>query len=324
MAILPAFLLDVKEKPCLFTRFPNRPSQPVAWGMHRGTLALPGPGHLDLDSTLSSGQVFRWRRNADGLWKGMVGNQRLSLQVDPTGTQLHWCADGPDPEATVRRFLRWEDVDVPELARAWSVHDPAFDAAWSRYPGLRILRQDRHECFFSFLLASAAPVSRISHLCHALADECGSPLGDGWTVFPDARALAALPEQRLRAMGLGFRAPRIAAAARHATQNPGFLEAIPSGDRDALHAAIDPLLGIGPKIADCIALFAFDCDDAVPVDTHVWRLTQTVVDTSLAGKSLTAANYGRARDAWIRRYGPKAGWAQQTLFHDAAQRRLRS
>lgn len=292
--------------------------------MRSGTISLDNPDELDIAQTLSSGQVFRWTEKSQGLWKGMIGPNRVYLQVAPGPPGVAWTSDAPDPDNMVRRFLRLDDLPLAETASGWADSDPLLADAWKRNPGLRILRQDRNECFFSFLLASAAPVARISHMCHALAARYGNPVGDSLFEFPGPEALARANESDLRALGLGFRAPRIVAAARFLAERSGFLEQLPTADRDALHDAFRELPGIGPKITDCIALFAFDCDTAVPVDTHVWRITKDHLDPGLAGKSLTAANYARARDAWIRQYGNHAGWAQQILFHDAAQRRLRS
>lgn len=43
-----------------------------------------------------------------------------------------------------------------------------------------------------------------------------------------------------------------------------------------LEEAIEGLLtlpGVGPKVAACVALFSLDQHHAIPVDTHVWRVS---------------------------------------------------
>lgn len=43
-----------------------------------------------------------------------------------------------------------------------------------------------------------------------------------------------------------------------------------------LQGAIDGLSslpGVGPKVAACIALFSLDQHHAIPVDTHVWQVS---------------------------------------------------
>lgn len=278
---------------------------------------------LDLDATLSSGQVFRWRRDESGLWSGVLGARAVFLRQSDDFTRLTWQATGPDAGAAVRAFLRLDDVDLPLLAREWRDRDPLFAETWARQPGVRVLRQNPDECFFSFLCASVAPIARISRMLGAVADALGTPVCDGLTAFPTAAQIAAADEQRLRALGLGFRARRVIEAAQTvaATRPPGWLDEL---RQTSSHAGAKRELlgffGVGEKIADCICLFALDKDGAIPVDTHIWRIAQThYAPRELAGKSLTPANYARAVAAFHSRFGAQyAGWAQQTLFYRAA------
>jgi N-glycosylase/DNA lyase len=275
---------------------------------------------LDLDATLSSGQVFRWNRDAEGVWRGMVGTRRMRLQQSEDGATLYWEADGPVGESPVRSFLRLDDVDLPAMAEDWSRTDSHFAEVWTRYPGIRVLRQDPDECFFSFLCASVAPIARISNMLRAVAAEAGTPLDEGeYRTFPTAAQLSTVTEERLRELGLGFRAARVAAASRRLTELP----ATHIADlRHATHADARKTLtafeGVGAKIADCIALFSLDKDGAIPVDTHIWRLACNRYAPELAGRSLTPANYDRVTAAFQDRFGPYAGWAQQILFYRVA------
>ena len=119
-----------------------------------------------------------------------------------------------DADRWVRQFLRLDDADLPALADDWCRADALFALAWARQPGLRILRQEPDECFWSFLCASVAPIKRISAMLNALAGEAGVSYGAGYTAFPTTDALARVPLDRLRELGLGFRARRVARAAQ--------------------------------------------------------------------------------------------------------------
>jgi N-glycosylase/DNA lyase len=274
---------------------------------------------LDLDATLSSGQVFRWTRDSDSIWQGMVGARRMRLQQSDDGATIYWQADGADAEAAVRSFLRLEDLDLPAYAEVWSRADPHFAEVWAHHPGVRVLRQDPDECFFSFLCASVAPIARISNMLRAVAAEAGEGGEDGLIRFPAAVRLAAVSEERLRELGLGFRAARVAAAARRLLELPTtHLADLRTVSHSDARAALTAFHGVGWKIADCIALFSLDADGAIPVDTHIWRLACTRYAPELAGRSLTPANYDRVTAAFQDRFGPHAGWAQQILFYRAA------
>ncbi len=83
-------------------------------------------------------------------------------------------------------------------------------------------------------------------------------------------------------------------------------------------AALLTLPGIGEKIADCVCLFSLDKDEAIPVDTHIRKITnRTYFSEAPAAKTLTKAAYARIGDHLRAQFGPMAGWAQQYLFfHD--------
>ena len=273
--------------------------------MTSGTIRLPGFEELDLTATLTSGQLFRWRRDSDGAWHGFVGESSLRLSQSESGEMLFWEAAS---ERAVRDFLRLDDLTLANLAEEWSANDAPFAEAWALQPGVRILRQDPHECFFSFLCASVAPISRISAMLRAIA-----PLGEP---FPSLETLGKLTETNLRKQGLGFRAPRVVSAAKsRATE--GLLERR-SQPLNELEAHLTQNIGVGRKIADCIALFSLDSDGAVPVDTHIWQIAKAHYAPHLREKALTAKTYQQTVDAFTDAFGPHAGWAQQILFYRRA------
>ncbi|MBC8102056.1 MAG: hypothetical protein H7Z41_05650 [Cytophagales bacterium] len=285
---------------------------------------------LDLSATLRSGQVFRWSQTPDGVWHGVTQNRHVTrLQQSDADDSIYWEIHGSEGEVAVRSFLRLGpgEPDLAPLAETWCRADPLFADAWDRTPGVRVLRQDPDECFFAFLCASVAPIARIGGMLRAIAEEYGeTPPGPDPPplAFPSAFQIAASSETRLRELGLGFRARRLIEAARALTQlPPDHLRALRHG---ATHGeakkALTTFFGVGEKIADCVCLFALDKDDAIPVDVHIWRVAARY-NPDLVGKSLTAANYALATQAFHDRFGPLAGWAQQTLFYRAAVGRQR-
>jgi N-glycosylase/DNA lyase len=290
----------------------------------QGTFSGLTTDDLDLAATLESGQAFRWTRVPGQVcaFVGTVGRRRARLSQTPDGT-VTWQADGPDAEAALHAFLRLDDADLPALATRWCAADTLFAEAWARQPGVRVLRQDPAECFFSFLCASVAPIARISGMLRAVAQNFGDPLGsfDGVPLFafPTAVQLARADEQTLRDLGLGFRARRVCEAALAlSTLPPDWVHVLRDAPYEEAKQALLRFFGVGEKIADCVCLFALDKNGAIPVDVHIWRIAQSWYAPDLAGKSLTPANYARAGAAFRDRFGPFAGWAQQTLFYRAA------
>jgi N-glycosylase/DNA lyase len=153
----------------------------------------------------------------------------------------------------------------------------------------------------------------------------GEPLGrvvdgDGERVvyaFPSVEALGRVTEAELRALGCGYRArfireSAISIAARGGDAYLAFLRTQP---REAVQTALLDLIGVGRKVADCVALFALDKASAVPVDTHVWTIACRDYDATLVdAKSLTPRVYERVGDLFRARFSEHAGWAHSLLF----------
>merc|ERR1711990_487378 len=73
------------------------------------------------------------------------------------------------------------------------------------------------------------------------------------------------------------------------------------------------LHGVGNKVEDCIALFSLDKADCIPVDTHVFQISKKFKFVSQVS-ALNPKTYLAINEAWVKRYGERAGWAHQILF----------
>jgi N-glycosylase/DNA lyase len=70
------------------------------------------------------------------------------------------------------------------------------------------------------------------------------------------------------------------------------------------------LKGVGPKVADCVLLFAFARYEVFPVDVWIARIMQQCYSPPASAGYNRIAGEGRAR------FGEYAGYAQEYLFCD--------
>ena len=52
----------------------------------------------------------------------------------------------------------------------------------------------------------------------------------------------------------------------------GWLEGLKGQSNDKIRQELTSLMGVGNKVADCIALFSLDSHSSIPVDTHVFQI----------------------------------------------------
>ncbi|XP_044520587.1 N-glycosylase/DNA lyase isoform X3 [Gracilinanus agilis] len=158
--------------------------------------SIPCPrSELDLDLVLSSGQSFRWREHSPRHWTGVLDSRLWTLtQADG---RLHYTIygeeAGPGAQQTLCRFFQLH-IRLADLYQQWASADPHFREVASRFPGIRLLRQDPVECLFSFICSSNNHISRITGMVQRLCQHLGPPLGqlDGISYhgFPSLQALA--------------------------------------------------------------------------------------------------------------------------------------
>ncbi len=277
-------------------------------------LAVDRP--LDLQANLMGGQAHRWRQeeSSDATWySGVVrGNFIKVRQTSPFRLEFF---SAPWPEASVipllQSYFRLDD-DLDAI-HAEICHDRRVAEVVKRYPGLRILRQEPWECLVAYICSANSNIKRIHQVLENIAVSFGEPIelnGDVRHSFPTPAELVEAGDAGLRSLGLGFRAPYVDQATREVLEgslNLGALERLPYA---AAKERLMECTGIGPKIADCIAVFSLDKLEAFPIDVWVRR---ALGEWYFPGEK-TPPDWELL--AWAQAYfGRYAGYAQQYLFH---------
>ena len=300
-------------------------------------LAINQP--FDLALSLEMGQAFRWHRVGDeglanrdwgrpparwrtgggGWYSGVIG-QRL-IHIRQTAEGVEYRAGGPDGEIDadlselLSGYFRLDD-DVEAIYREIS-RDERMTKLVDDNRGMRILRQEPWECLTAYICSANNNIRRISAIVETIADTFGQSIeldGDIRRTFPMMGELmddSTAPE-KLAGMNLGLqRASNIIAAARQVCAGELDLYALRRQPYPEVRRILMQGSGIGPKIADCVALFALDQLEAFPVDTHIRReLNERYFH---AGKMPSDAQIVR----WAQEhFGHCAGYAGQFLFRN--------
>lgn len=266
----------------------------------------------DLDATLASGQAFGWTLTPDGSWEGVVGGHAIRVRAVPGGIEAE--AHPPPADWGWLRHYFQTDVRLEEILATFPQDGP-MQASVQGCRGLRLLRQDPWQCLASFILSSTKQIVQIQQICRLLSLRYGEPVRPPWATqgplhtFPCAERLARCTERELRECKMGFRAPGLLDAARRVALGEldlGRLGTLPLSEaRDELCK----IRGVGPKIANCVLLFACGFPTAFPVDVWVRR---AVRELYFPRRRPTEARLQRFVET---HFGPHAGYAQQYLFH---------
>ena len=242
-----------------------------------------------LGQTLDCGQSFRWNCLPDGTWEGMACGRYLHITEENLPGVLR---DG--------FWARYFDMglDYGKIRADFCAMNPVLAEAAHYAPEIRILNQDPWEALCSFLLSQCNNIKRIKGLVARLCAAYGRPVDGMHRAFPTAESLARAGESQLRAVGCGFRAPYVSAAARRAAEGKIDWDALRCLPLDEARGRLTELPGVGPKVADCALLYGLHRLDAFPMDVWMTRAMREL----FPGRNPAE-------------FGPYAGIAQQYLFH---------
>jgi N-glycosylase/DNA lyase len=272
---------------------------------------------FDLEKTLDSGQVFHWEKLGDG-FVGAIGDRALYLEQ---GGQFLKVRFGGTPPRSPRRPLpgiitHYFALDHPlaEICDSFP-KDPVMNAARNFCHGLRIIRQPKWECLATFICSSMKQVAHIRRISLALRKRFGEQrrIDDRLVhTFPSPQRLAQASEKELHDCKLGYRAKNLRATARLVSSGHADLEAWSALSDAELRKQLCALPGVGPKIANCVMLFAYERLRAFPIDVWIERVLRQHYFSRR--RKMTTQRLQQFSETY---FGEHGGYAQQYLFHHA-------
>jgi N-glycosylase/DNA lyase len=218
----------------------------------------------------------------------------------------------PLPRIVARYFAL--DHPLAEICASFP-NDPVMNAARDFCRGLRIIRQPKWECLATFICSSMKQVTHIRQISLGLRKRFGEQrrIGDHFVyTFPSTQRLAQASEKELRECKLGYRAKNLRSTARLVSSGNANLEAWSALADTELRKQLCALPGVGPKIANCVMLFAYERLGAFPIDVWIERVLRQQYFPRR--KKMTAQRLRQFSESY---FGEHGGYAQQYLFHHA-------
>ncbi len=223
--------------------------------------------------------------------------------------------EGNGSAESVTSLFRLE-VDVSEIESKIVEIGPEIKPAIKAMSGIRLMRPSSLvETVFTFMCTANNNLSRIIPMTWKLGSY-GELLSEGFNAFPSVERIASIPEEDLRNSAFGYRAATIPNAAKEIENRGGeiWLDALKQCDYQDLIKELVTLPGIGPKLADCIALYGYDRGEAVPLDTHIWQVFTRLYHPAWKDKAVTDFRYRESTNLFRARFGYLSGWAHLFLF----------
>lgn len=261
---------------------------------------------FDPGAVFTCGQCFRWIENEDESFTG-VAKGRV-LRVFKKNGKITF--EGTDESEFNSIWRDYFDIDrdyseiISTLSRVKNM-----ESAVKYGSGIRILRQDFFECLLSFIISANNNIPRIQGIINKMCALWGDEITfkeKKYHTFPSPDALFGITAEDLSPLHCGYRAPYLEKTIAAYCRGEISAEEISSMNTQNARRALLKLSGVGPKVADCVLLFAFSRFDVFPADVWIKRVM----------RELYGCEEKNAAECGARLFGNLAGIAQQYLFYE--------
>lgn len=260
------------------------------------------------------GQAFRWYKEEDGSYTAIHRGKVVNVKKD----QNDIIFSNTDRDDFQDIWYDYFDLgrDYKKIKKELS-KDPILKKAVKFGQGIRILNQEPFEMIISFIISANNQIPRIKKAIELISQNYGEFIGiinnKEYYSFPKVEALTNIEENELREISrVGYRAKYIINTSKMIHSGEIDLSELASTPRKEAKEILMQLPGVGPKVSDCILLFAFDKNEAFPVDVWIGRIMKHFyVDEKTKLKDISIYADDKFKDL--------AGFAQQYLFYYARE-----
>lgn len=269
---------------------------------------------FDPQHVFDCGQCFRWLKEEDNSYTGVVQGKVVNVKKENDIIIF----DNTNKEDFDNIWFDYFDLgrDYSEIKNELKVMDEYLEKATEFGKGIRILQQDGWEMLISFIISANNRIPMIQRAINNLSQKYGKFIGEyrgkKYYAFPTPGELSQASVEEIRACQTGFRDKYIKSVVDYVKENNENVLFYRRLNTDECIKELMKFNGVGPKVADCIALFGMQKYDTFPVDVWVKRVMEEFyVEDNLS--------LPKIRQFALEKFGDSAGFAQQYLFYYARE-----
>lgn len=270
---------------------------------------------FNLKYTLECGQCFRWEKVKDekDTYVGVILDR--VLKVRQVGNILYIKSSNfENLEDVVKKYFDLEK-DYNAIENRIAKVDKNVNKAVKNTSGIRHLNQDFFETLISYIISANNNIPRISKSVKEISKRYGSKIifeGKEYYLFPRPEQLKDVTKDEYRACGVGFRDSYILNTVKEVLSGKIDFDKIDKMPTDELRKLLLSFKGVGPKVADCILLFACNRGEVFPIDVWVERVMSVLYFKEAKG-AMSKKEILKYADE---KFSKDAGIIQQHLFYN--------
>lgn len=282
-------------------------------------IKLQNVDSFNLQHIFECGQCFRWNKNEDNSYTGIVKEKVLNVRkIDESTVLIKIYQNQSTNYQELFDFCsNYFDLgrDYRKIKQKLSQIDDNMKTSIKYGDGIRILNQDLWETIISYIISANNNIPRIKGIIEKMCKQYGNKIIAGdkeYYSFPTPQQLSIASVENLRKLGLGFRDVRIYETTKMVVQKQIELDNLSEKATEDLKEELQQLQGVGPKVADCILLFStLKRTEVFPVDVWVRRV---INELYIHNEDENKVNKKQVYKIAQEKFGNIAGIAQQYLY----------
>ena len=269
--------------------------------------------NFNLKHIFECGQCFRWNKQEDESYIGVIKNNVIQVKEQCGEIVFKGVCEGNLKDICIDYFDL--NSDYSQIKSELSKIDENMANSIKYGYGIRILHQDIWETLISFIISANNNIPRIKAIIEKMSKQYGKEIayqGKKYYTFPTPKKLKIATVADLRLLGMGFRDKRVYDTTQLVLQNKIDLYNLENENTNIVREKLLDLPGVGPKVADCIMLFALKKYEVFPIDVWVRRVINELYIKNDDEKRINKTEIEKLAKE---KYGNLAGLAQQYLFY---------
>lgn len=260
-----------------------------------------------LNDTVTCGQIFRFFPLDDGSFDIIIKDRVINVYMEDN----YLCVSSNKEENLKEIVMDYFDLnnDYDVMNEFLINNDEKIKPAVEFSNGLMMIKQDPFETVMSYIISANNGVPQIASALNNIAKNYGEKVtfnDKDYFLFPQYKDLKDVSIEDYRNCKVGFRDKYLKAMVDKLNNNEFDLDEFYELDtKEALDRFMENV-GIGPKVASCILLFAYQKYDVFPIDTWVKKVMKN--DYDIEGEK-------NIREFATKTYGKYSGIAIQYLFN---------
>ena len=265
--------------------------------------------NFDPLQVLSCGQAFHWDMEEDGSFTTVHKDQWANVKKE--GKNISWIFSEKDQKEEWFSYFDLQTDYKGIIERIDTI--PLMKKATEYGKGIRILKQDPFETIMTFIISANNHIPRITKAVKDLSRIYGKEIGEyngrALYSFPNPGEFSKASQEELRnIIKVGYRDKALIETGKRILSGEFDLAKAGSLSTEDLRKELLDLPGVGPKVADCILLFAYQRMEVFPVDVWIHRVMEEYIFGEKGSKK-------EIHQKSVELFGKEAGYAQQYLFY---------